>query len=158
MLDGDLSAARARAGELEAQSVSSSEAERRAMDAERAMLDLKKAEFMLDHLLEPEPAVVVSVAKYGLFVELEAAPIEGLLPVSALPGRYRYDPASQALIASERSGSRFRLGDRLSVEAVSVSLRRRQVTFSFLERLGPEAERNEPRGRKESGRKRARHG
>ena len=64
---------------------SSSQAERDAMEAERAMLDLKKCEFMLDHLLEPEPATVVSVMTAGLFVELDAYPIEGLVRADASP-------------------------------------------------------------------------
>ena len=76
--DGHADVARADAEAIEAASVQSSQCEREAMEAERAMLDLKKAEFMLSHLLEPQPGTIVSVVSFGLFVELDAFPIEGL--------------------------------------------------------------------------------
>ena len=130
-------AAEGEAAVLEAASIASSEAERRAMEAERAMLDLKKAEFMLDHLLEPEPAMVVSVASFGVFVEIDAYPIEGLVRIEQLADdSYFFDEASRSLIGS-RTGKRIRLGDRLLVEATSVSLSRRRIDFALVKRLGP---------------------
>jgi ribonuclease R len=134
MLDGAGDEARRRAAELESLADSSSQRERDAVAAERAMLDLKKAEFMLDHLLEPEPATIVGVAPFGMFVELEAYPVEGLVRAEDLPARPVFDERAQALVA-RASGERFRLGDRLIVEATDVSLKRRQVTFALVERL-----------------------
>lgn len=135
LLDGDAEAARADAERLEAACVQSSQAERDAMEAERAMLDLRKADFMLDHLLEPEPGTVVSVISAGLFVELDAYPIEGLLPASALPGdRYYFVEAERAL-KGMRTRQRFRLGDRVVVEATNASLARRQIDFALVRRL-----------------------
>src|SRR5262245_38760347 len=104
------------------------------MEAERAMIDLKKAEFMLGHLLEPEPATVVSVTRFGFFVELEAYPIDGLVPLEALSGYWTYDDERE-ILANARAGERVRLGDRFLVEATNASTRRRQVTFAVLERL-----------------------
>ena len=134
VLDGEAARAATQGQALEALSLSSSQREREAVSAERAMLDLKRAEFMLEHLLEPEPAMIVSVAPFGFFVELEAYPIEGLVRADDLPVQVSFDDASQTLIA-RRSGERFRLGDRVLVEATEVSLARRQVTFGLLERL-----------------------
>lgn len=119
---------------MRAASTRSSECERKAMEAERAMLDLKKAEFMLGHLLEPEPATVVSVVKFGVFVELERYPVEGLVPIDLLPGRWSFDDVREMLV-NPRAGDRIRLGDRFVAEATDASIRRRQVTFSLLERL-----------------------
>jgi ribonuclease R len=154
VLDGEDERARELGSELEALSVASSERERRAMEAERAMLDLKRAEFMLDHLLEPEPATIVGVAKFGLFVEIESYPIEGLVRADALGEPFEFDDRAQALVGMH-SHVRFRLGDRVLVEATDVSLRRRQVTFALLERLeggaaGPvdAGERRRPRRRR----------
>ncbi|MEW6270943.1 MAG: ribonuclease R, partial [Thermodesulfobacteriota bacterium] len=134
VLDGAADEARGRGGALEPLADSSSQRERDAVGAERAMLDLKKAEFMLDHLLEPEPATVVGVAPFGFFVELEAYPVEGLVRAEDLPDRTVFDERAQMLVA-RGSGERFRLGDRLVVEATDVSLKRRQVTFALVERL-----------------------
>jgi ribonuclease R len=134
VLDGDAARAAGQGGAIEALSVSSSLREREAVSAERAMLDLKRCEFMLEHLLEPEPAMIVGVAPFGFFVELEAYPIEGLVRAEDLPVQVTFDDATQMLIA-RRSGERFRLGDRVLVEATEVSLARRQINFGFLERL-----------------------
>jgi ribonuclease R len=113
LFDGEEAVAGAAAERLEAASQHSSQAERSAMEAERAMLDLKKCEFMLDHLLEPEAATVVSVTKIGLFVELDAYPIEGLVRADDIPGdRWVFLDTEHAL-KGMRTNQRFRLGDRV---------------------------------------------
>jgi ribonuclease R len=135
VFDGALDAARAQAGALEKDCVESSRAERAAMEAERAMLDLKKAEFMLGHLLEPGPATIVSVLKFGCFVELDAYPVEGLVRIETLTDdQYRFAETQRALVGL-RKRQRYRLGDRVLVEATNVSLERRQIDFRMLERL-----------------------
>jgi ribonuclease R len=136
LFDREAEAARSEADAIEAASVQSSQRERGAMEAERAMLDLKKAEFMLDHLLEPEPGTIVSVTNFGFFVELDAYPIEGLVRLDDLgDDRYSFIEAERAL-KGLRKGQRFRLGDRVRVEATDINLRRRQINFALLERLG----------------------
>lgn len=135
VLDGDAPAARADARALEDASIEGSAAERRAVEAERAMLDLKKAEFMQAHLREPGPGTIVSVVEFGFFVELDEYPVEGLVRIDELgDGRHRFVEAERALVGS-RGRSRFRLGDRVLVEATSVSLRRREIDFALLGRL-----------------------
>jgi ribonuclease R len=125
VFDSRVREARGEAARLEAASIDSSRLERLAVDAERAMLDLKKAEFMLHHLNEPAPATVVSVVRSGAFVELDAYPIEGLV---------RQDEGA-------RVRRPFRLGERLVVEATAASLERRQVDFRLVERAQPERRR-----------------
>ncbi|MFQ5665268.1 MAG: ribonuclease R [Candidatus Binatia bacterium] len=135
LFDGEVDEARAAAETIEAACVQSSQREREAVDAERAMLDLKKAEFMLEHLLEPQRGTIVSVVSWGFFVELDAFPIEGLVRASDLRGdRYRFIEAEHALKGMRR-GARFRLGDRVLVEATNVSLARREITFALLQGL-----------------------
>jgi ribonuclease R len=110
VLDGDLDKARDEAAAIEDASVESSRAERDAMEAERAMLDLKKAEFMLDHLMEPELGTNVSVLAFGFFVELDAYPIEGLVRIDSLQDdRYRLVEEERALVGW-RTRRRFRIG------------------------------------------------
>ena len=132
VLDGEVDAARALAPALEQAAVTSSQAERQAMEAERAMLDLKKAEFMRDHLHEPGAGTIVSVLPFGFFVELDAYPVEGLVRADGLlDDRYAFIEREQALVGLRRR-QRFRLGDRVQVEAVNVSLRRREIDFALL--------------------------
>jgi ribonuclease R len=146
VFDGETETARLHKEMLEPASVRSSQAEREAMEAERAMLDLKKAEFMLEHLHESSPGTIVTVASFGFFVELDAYPIEGLVRTEDLPpDHYRFIEREQAL-QGVRTRQRFRLGDRILVEATNVSLRRRQIDLALLKRLAPAgAERGAPR-------------
>jgi len=147
MFDGQLERARDEGEAIEAASVQSSQAEREAMEAERAMLDLKKAEFMLGHLLEPEAGTIVSVTSFGFFVELDAYPIEGLVRADALEDdRYSFIERELAL-KGMRTGRRFKLGDRVIVEAFNVSLRRRQIDFKLLERVAAVQEQVPSKGR-----------
>jgi ribonuclease R len=139
LLDGDADAARAAARAIEAASAQSSVAEREAMEAERAMLDLRKADFMLGHLLEPESATVVSVIGAGMFVELDSYPIEGLVRADAIPGDRYYFVEPERALKGMRTNQRFRLGDRVEVEATNVSLQRRQIDFALVRRLTPPA-------------------
>ncbi|MGH7790252.1 MAG: ribonuclease R family protein, partial [Candidatus Binatia bacterium] len=135
LFDGATDAAQAAAAALAADSARNSQSERGAMEAERAMLDLKKCEFMLEHLLEPEAATVVTVISAGAFVELDAYPIEGLVRAESIPGdRWVFVDTERAL-KGLRTRQRLRLGDRVVVEAIDVSLQRRQIDFSIVRRL-----------------------
>lgn len=126
VLEGDLAAARNEAEALEAASQHSSFLERQAMEAERAMLDLRKAEFMLGHLLEPMPAMIVGIAKFGAFVQVEPYPIEGLLLAAPEPRR---SGRERQRLRQPKHRRTPQLGDRLTVEAVDASVRSRRVTF-----------------------------
>ena len=132
VLDGEIAAAQGCAEELERLCGENSDAERRSMGAERAMVDLKKAELMREHLLEEEPATIVGVEKFGVFVELDSRPVEGLIPLEDLPGQFRFDERLK-ILTSIRGGKRFRLGDSLRVEAVEASLERRRIRFVLAE-------------------------
>src|ERR1700676_5209707 len=71
-------------GQLEEMATETSEAERRANGAERELMDWKTAQFMEEHLGEEYDGLIISVQKYGCFVELFEVFVEGLLPVGAL--------------------------------------------------------------------------
>src|SRR5204862_3510805 len=69
---------------LEEIAAETSEAERRANGAERELMDWKTAQFMEEHLGEEYDGLIISVQKYGCFVELFEVFVEGLLPIRAL--------------------------------------------------------------------------
>src|SRR5260370_3979903 len=71
-------------GQLEEMAAETSEAERRANGAERELMDWKTAQFMEEHLGEEYDGLIISVQKYGCFVELFEVFVEGLLPINAL--------------------------------------------------------------------------
>lgn len=139
----------------------SSEAERRAESAERELMVWKTAQFMESHLGEEYTALIISVQKFGFFVELLEVFVEGLVPITALeeaagaPGFYR--ERDHAIVAQSgghnghprrapvRSGRGrgapgaqliWRLGDRLRVRAERIDPIRRRVEFGIVELPG----------------------
>jgi ribonuclease R len=73
-----------RLGELEAIAVETSETERRAETAERELMAWKTAQFMEQHLGEEYDALIVSVQKFGFFVELMEIFVEGIVPIDRI--------------------------------------------------------------------------
>ncbi len=71
-------------GHLEEIASETSETERRAATAERELIDWKTAQYMEQRLGDEFDALIISVQKYGCFVELLDIFVEGLLPISAL--------------------------------------------------------------------------
>ena len=61
-----------------------SETERRAADAERELIEWKKIKFMADRVGEDFDGMILSVTKYGMFVELSEMYVEGLVPIFSL--------------------------------------------------------------------------
>ncbi|NIO02592.1 MAG: RNB domain-containing ribonuclease, partial [Candidatus Latescibacteria bacterium] len=67
---------------LEEAGTHTSERERVAMGAEREMVDLKKAQFMMDKIGQEFSGFITSLANFGFFVELDSYFIEGLVRLS----------------------------------------------------------------------------
>jgi ribonuclease R len=106
--------------------------ERRAAEAERELLNWKKARFMEERLGEEYDGIVVGVAKYGLFVELLDLFVEGLVPIEALEGdRYTYRESLRAIVG-QRSGKKYSLGDRVTARVDRVEAAERRVVFSVV--------------------------
>ncbi|MGH9662912.1 MAG: ribonuclease R family protein, partial [Bryobacteraceae bacterium] len=77
----------------------SSETERRAAEAERELVEWKKAKFMIDRVGDDFWGLIVSTTRFGFFVELEDLFIEGLVPLDALPGeRFLYRENTHKII------------------------------------------------------------
>ncbi len=111
-----------------------SEHERRAFLAEREMEDFKKSRFMAPRVGQDFAAVVVSVKNFGLFVELEKFPIQGLLPLRHLPMDDYWADELELSLSGHRGKHRFFLGDRLMVKLTDVDRFRRQITFKYISR------------------------
>ena len=101
--------------ELGAIAIESSETERRAQEAERELLEWKKARFLRDRLGEEFDALIISVMKFGFFVELTELFIEGLVPAETLDDQpYLFQERERQWIG-QRTRRRFRIGDRVRV-------------------------------------------
>ena len=124
--------------DLQAVADACSMTERRAAEAERELVEWKKVKFMEDRLGDEFQALVISTAKYGLFVELEDLFIEGLVPIESLPGdRYQYYDNVRKIIG-QRSRRQFSIGDEVRVLLDRVEPAERRLQFSIVE---PEVQR-----------------
>jgi ribonuclease R len=132
-----------RRGELDAMASESSEAERRADLAERELMEWKTSQFMERHLGEEYDALVISVQKFGFFVELVDIFVEGLVSIDSLERstgqRCLYRERDHAIVAEPFHGPGrdvakhiFRLGDRVRVRAERIDPFRHRVEFSIL--------------------------
>ncbi len=94
--------------QLEEIAAESSEAERRAAGAERELIDWKTAQFMEQHLGEEYEGLIISVQKFGFFVELFEIFVEGLVPINAIEeftgARAMYREKDHAIVATPSGG------------------------------------------------------
>jgi ribonuclease R len=124
-----------RAG-LETVGDQSSERERAAADAERELMDWRKADFMADRVGDEFEGVITGVKEYGFYVELDEYFIEGLVHISTLVDDvYEFQERKHRLIG-HRGGGEFRLGQRVRVVVNRVDRVRHLIDFSLEERRG----------------------
>jgi ribonuclease R len=122
--------------ELAAIAQESSENERRAADAERELVEWKKAKFMRDRVGEDFSAMIMSATKYGLFVELDDLFVEGLVPLQTLgqlDGDYYTYRENTRQIIGERWGRKFTFGQRVRVVLDRVDAVERRLQFSIFD-------------------------
>jgi ribonuclease R len=110
-----------------------SERERTAMEAEREMIDLKKAQFMIDRIGEEFTGFITSLANFGFFVELDAYFIEGLVKLSSLTDDDYYYFEKEYVIKGNRHGRKFRLGDNVRVKVTQINSFRSEIDFELVE-------------------------
>ena len=91
--------------ELEEIAAGSSDAERRADSAERDLMDWKTAQFMEQHLGEEYDGLIISVLKFGFFVELFEIFVEGLVPITEVElftgRRCQFRERDRAIVAAD---------------------------------------------------------
>jgi ribonuclease R len=106
--------------------------ERRADDATRDVVSWLKCEYMMDKIGEVFPGIISAVTSFGFFVELAEIYVEGLVHISNLGQDYfHFDPTSHQLIG-ERTGNKFRIGDRVMVKVARVSLDDKKIDFDLV--------------------------
>lgn len=105
--------------------------ERRGIDTERDVDSMKKAEYMEDHIGETFDAVVSSVMKFGLFVELPNT-VEGLIHISVMnDDYYEYSEKHLALIG-RKTHRIFQIGQPVQVKLLRVDKDLREVDFQIV--------------------------
>jgi len=136
--------------ELAVIATESSQAERRADDAERELMEWKKMRFMEDRIGEDFGGTILSCTKYGFFVELDELFIEGLVPITSLSGwgsdeRFVFRDTDKQII-STWSGRAYKMGQRVHVLLDRIDRQQRRLQFALV----PEAEVAAPKSARKS--------
>ncbi|WP_210143164.1 ribonuclease R [Staphylococcus sp. GDX8P65P] len=118
-----------------------SQRERRAIEAERDTDELKKAEYMVQHIGEEYEGIISSVANFGMFIELPNT-IEGVVHVSEMTDDYYHFDERQMAMIGERQAKVFRIGDPVKIKVVNVDVDERMIDFQIVGMPLPKKERS----------------
>jgi ribonuclease R len=115
----------------------SSQSERRADEAERGLMEWKKMKFMERHIGEDFDGLIISVTKFGFFVELTDLFVEGLVPLNTLDSgdnndRYIYHEDTRQIIG-QRTRKTYSLGDRVRVLVDRIDPVEKKIQFAVIE-------------------------
>ncbi len=116
-------------------------AERRAIDAEREVEDLKMAEYMVDKVGQEFDALVTSITNFGMFVQVEEV-VEGLVHLSTIKDDYYEYNERGMILVGQRTGRQFRIGQKVRVKLINVDVDQYDIDFELVE--DPEEEKKKP--------------
>ena len=110
-----------------------SERERAAMEAERAANKYKQVEYMQNFLGEEFEGVISGVASFGFWVETVEHKCEGLVSLNSLLDfdDFRHVENDYCLVG-QRSGRKFRMGDKVWIKVVAANLTKRQLDYEWV--------------------------
>src|SRR5208282_5789543 len=101
--------------------------------AERGLMEWKKMKFMERRIGEDFDGLIISVTKFGFFVELTDLFVEGLVPLNTLADdRYTYHEDTRQIIG-QRSRKTYSLGNRLRVLVDRIDPVEKKIQFAILE-------------------------
>ncbi len=124
--------------------------ERRAIEVEREAVSMYRAYLMRDQVGEEYEGRVSAVTHFGVFVELDAPFVEGLIKYQNLgDDSYEYD-GEHLRVFGKRTGFQLGLGDRVTVEVLDASIVRRQIDFKLISAETRPGVRHKPSRRGES--------
>lgn len=104
-----------------------SNSEQRAVESERDVEAMKKAEYMMNHIGERFDGIISSVNKFGFFVRLPNT-VEGLVHVSNLAGYFEFDSDRYTLV-KRGSNIRYKLGQKVRVRLKSADKNKQTIDF-----------------------------
>jgi ribonuclease R len=111
----------------------SSQSERRADEAERELMEWKKANFMQDRIGEDFDGLITSVTKFGFFVELTDMFVEGLVPLNTLTDDFYTYHENTRQIIGQHSRKSYSLGQRIRVLVDRIDPVEKKIQFAVLE-------------------------
>jgi len=119
--------------ELHSIAEESSQAERRADEAERDLMEGKKAKFMQDRIGEDFDGLITSVTKFGFFVELTDLFVEGLVPLNTLSDDFYSYHENTRQIIGQRSRKTYAMGQKIRVLVDRIDPVENKIQFAIFE-------------------------
>lgn len=111
----------------------SSAAERQAIDVERQVEKLKKAEYMSGYIDRVFDGIISGATGFGIYVQLENT-VEGLVRIETLKDDYYDHIKEKYAIMGRRTGKTYKLGDKVTIIVESVDVERREINFLLADR------------------------
>lgn len=137
-----------------------SDNERRAIDIEREVEDMKKAEFMEGKVGQVFDGIISSVTNFGIFVELENT-IDGLVHVVDMVDDYYFFDEVKLRYLGRHTGSVYGMGQKVKVKLKSASKAEKRIDFELVtksnkkRRVNPNSQ-AQRKGKEEFGKKKPR--
>jgi len=94
-------------------------------------------EFLADHLGEVYDGVISGVTEWGLYVELDSNKCEGMVPIRDLTDDYYEFDEKNYCIVGRHTNTRYRLGDKITIQVARANLDRKQVDFAIVDERHP---------------------
>ena len=110
-----------------------SKRERVAMEAERDVVEMKKLQYMQQHVGDDFDGYIAGVTAFGFFVELEELFVEGLVHISTLTDDIYNFAEKQHSLIGRRTARVYRIGDKARVKVASVSPATRRIEFVLVD-------------------------
>lgn len=117
----------------------SSQTERRAEEAEREVIKLKKVQYMRKHIGELFDGVISGITAYGMYVELDNT-VEGLVHVSSMEGDYYRFLEDEYCLVGEMTGKTYKLGERVKIMVDGADPLMKTIDFVLYDRYDEEEE------------------
>ena len=109
-----------------------SQMERRADEAERETIKMKKVEYMSSRIGNIYQGVISGITNYGLYVELPNT-VEGMVHVSTIPGDYYNYVESTYEMVGEHTGKSYKLGQTVTIRVVATDKLIRTIDFEIVD-------------------------
>jgi ribonuclease R len=110
----------------------SSDMEKKAVEAERASVKYKQAEYMLDKIGEEFYGLISGVSKWGIYVELIGNKCEGMVRLKDLSDDYYFLDEENYQVTGQRTGNQYKLGDKVKIRVKKIDLSRKEMDFQIV--------------------------
>lgn len=132
--------------------------ERRSESAERELRQVKILTLLQNHIGEDFPGVVTGITNFGIFIQIQAYLIEGLIRYENLMDDWWDVDEKGGMVRGQRSGQRIAMGDVVTARIVRVDLPRRELDLQIIKTFGRNAPAKEPQHQQKSKKKPHRKG